>query len=237
MNNKVILVEDEQDIADVISIALKQLNIETIIFSDGKKAIDYIQDNNEKIDLYILDRMLPGRNGIEICHFLRMYKTTQSVPILMLTAMTKPEDIIEGLDAGADDYVSKPFDINILLARVKALIRRGSAFENNNEIKEEVTVFTIQGIKIDTDQFKAWCDGEIIELTVSEFKLLMAFLKNPGKVYTRNQLVEYIQDGPIAVTDRTIDTHVFGLRKKLGLYSSLIETVRGIGYRVRAEKD
>ncbi|MFZ8933085.1 MAG: response regulator [Bacteriovoracaceae bacterium] len=232
MAHKVILVEDEKDIADVICMALKPLDIETVTFEDGNKVIEYIQDNEQEVSLYILDRMIPGSNGLEVCRFLRMYKSTKSVPILMLTAMTKPENIIEGLEAGADDYVTKPFDINILLARVKALLRRRSEFrEKSKDIKED-TIFSIKGIKIDTEQFKAWCDNSEIELTVSEFKLLMAFMKNPGKVYTRNQLVEYIQDGPIAVTDRTIDTHVFGLRKKLGSYSSLIETVRGIGYRV-----
>ncbi len=235
-NKNVLIVEDEKDIAEIVSLSIQGLGLRTNVIEDGNLALDHIQDSDGKIDLFILDRMLPGQSGVEICRFLRKFKPTRNVPILMLTAMTKPEDIVEGLDAGADDYVTKPFDVNVLTARVKALLRRAVSTEASTESTTRPTHYQIKGIKIDVDQHKAWCDDQEIELTVSEFKLLLAFMQNPGKVLTRNQLVEFIQDGPIAVTDRTIDTHVFGLRKKLGQYSSVVETIRGIGYRVSAKE-
>lgn len=233
-HKNVLIVEDEKDISEIIELSLKSAGLNTKVIENGAEALDFIQGTENNIDIYILDRMLPEANGIEICRFLRTFKKTKKAPILMLTAMTNPDQIVEGLNAGADDYVTKPFDVNVLKARVSALLRRTADSKTNGE-PTNLTIYQNQGIKIDTEQFKAWCDGEEMELTLSEFKLLMAFMKTPGKVFTRNQLVEYIQDGPIAVTDRTIDTHVFGLRKKMGSYSSMVETIRGIGYRVKSE--
>jgi two-component system phosphate regulon response regulator PhoB len=178
--------------------------------------------------------MRPGTSGLEICKFLRMFKKTKARPILMITAMTRPEDIIEGLDAGADDYITKPFDTTILMARVRALLRRAEVLQSNAEGIDN-SLLTVNKLKVDTNQCKAWIEERELDLTLSEYKLLVSFLKQPGKVLTRNQLVEYIQDGPVHVTDRTIDTHIFGLRKKLKDYAKLIETIRGIGYRVAAE--
>ena len=173
--------------------------------------------------------MLPSVNGLEICKFIRLYNTTKTTPILMLTALSSPEQIVEGLDAGADDYMTKPFDHAILNARVRSLLRRRQ-FSNRTE--ENKNILRHKELVLDMDQCKVWIDNQILELTLSEYKILCCFLLSPGKVLTRNQLVEYIQDGPVHVTDRTIDTHIFGLRKKLGEYAAIIETIRGIGYRV-----
>lgn len=234
MNNKnILLVEDEIHIAEMMKQQLEINGYKVHLIFNGQEALNYIQDSNQvmNIDLYILDRMLPGANGIEICKFLRLYKQTKLSPILMVTAMTKPEQIIEGLDAGADDYITKPFDMNIFQARVKSLLRRGEIL-NQTTPKESGHVFTLLELKLDTNQCKAWIENRELELTLSEYKLLVSFMQQPGKVFTRNQLVEFIQDGPVHVTDRTIDTHIFGLRKKLGDYSKFIETIRGVGYRV-----
>lgn len=232
-NSTIVVVEDEIEISEMIQNQLKNLGHTILAFSDGKKALDYIQSNDGKeashTSLFILDRMLPSINGMEICKFVRMFNPTKTTPILMLTALSTPEQIVEGLDAGADDYMSKPFDLAILLARVRSLLRRRELTtigpENKNILKHKDLV-------VDLDQCKAWIAEQLLELTLSEYKILCCFMLSPGKVLTRNQLVEYIQDGPINVTDRTIDTHIFGLRKKLGEYSSIIETIRGIGYRV-----
>ena len=234
----ILIVEDERDISEILEVQLKTQGHNVKVIADGAEALEWIQGQGEEnsTDLYVLDWMLPNTSGIEICKFLRMFKKTKTQPILMLTAMTRPEQIVEGLDAGADDYVTKPFDNTILMARIRSLLRRGTLVGPAS--KEEETssgVFAVSALKVDTNQCKAWIEDRELDLTLSEYKLLCAFLQQPGKVYTRNQLVEYIQDGPVHVTDRTIDTHIFGLRKKLKDYSKLVETIRGIGYRVATE--
>lgn len=234
MGARILIVEDEKDISDILSVQLQNKGHQVKVIADGSEALEYIQAQNDEVDLFILDRMLPGTSGSEICKFLRMFKKTKELPILMLTAMTRPEDIIEGLDAGADDYVTKPFDATILMARLRALLRRAETL-SKSDIEKNEGLFKVNALKVDTNQCKAWIEDRELDLTLSEYKLLVAFLKQPGKVLTRNQLVEFIQDGPVHVTDRTIDTHIFGLRKKLKDYSKLIETIRGIGYRVAAE--
>ncbi|WP_372653895.1 response regulator transcription factor [Halobacteriovorax sp.] len=235
--NHILVVEDERDISDLLKLQLESMNYSVTVVEDGDAALELIQsspsdrENSEPFDLFILDRMLPGTDGLEICKFLRLFKKTKEKPILMVTALTKAESIIEGLDAGADDYINKPFDINVLSARVRSLIRRSAHVEKSSQTVEEV--INLGPICLDMSQCKVSIDKSDLDLTLSEYKLMVAFLNQPGKVLTRNQLVEFIQDGPVHVTDRTIDTHVFGLRKKLGVHSDLIETIRGIGYRVK----
>lgn len=232
----ILLVEDEKDISDLMKIQLLALGEKVTVIGNGEEALNFIQTTDERIDLFILDRMLPGANGLEICKFLRMYQKTKLSPVLMVTALTKPEQIVEGLDAGADDYVTKPFDTNILMARVRSLLRRLDFISPTISREENVNgILEIDNLKVDTIQCKVWLEGNEIELTLSEYKLLCTFMKEPGKVMTRNHLVNEIQDGPVHVTDRTIDTHIFGLRKKLGNYSKLVETIRGIGYRVASD--
>lgn len=232
-NANIIVVEDEQEISELIQAQLKTLGHKILTFGDGKKALDFIQSNDGKdsanTHLFILDRMLPSINGMEVCKFIRLFNPTKTTPILMLTALSTPDQIVEGLDAGADDYMTKPFDLTILLARVRSLLRRR---ELTNKVPENKNILRHKELVVDLDQCKALVEGIALDLTLSEFKILCCFMLSPGKVLTRNQLVEYIQDGPVHVTDRTIDTHIFGLRKKLGEYSSIIETIRGIGYRV-----
>jgi two-component system phosphate regulon response regulator PhoB len=232
-NSTIVLVEDEIEISEMIQSQLKILGHKILAFSDGKKALDFIQSNDGKeaagTSLFILDRMLPSVSGMEICKFIRLFNPTKTTPILMLTALSTPEQIVDGLDAGADDYMTKPFDLAILLARVRSLLRR---LEISTRTPANKNILQLKELIIDLDQCKVWIEGALLDLTLSEYKILCCFMLSPGKVLTRNQLVEYIQDGPVHVTDRTIDTHIFGLRKKLGEYSSIIETIRGIGYRV-----
>jgi DNA-binding response OmpR family regulator len=227
---KIVIIEDEPEISELIQSQIANFGFSTVPFFDGKKALDYIQSNDSKnVQLFIIDRMLPSVNGLEICKFIRLYNSTKSTPILMLTALSTPEQIVEGLDAGADDYMTKPFDLAILQARVRSLLRRRQISSRSEENKN---ILHLKELVLDMDQCKVWISGQLLELTLSEYKILCCFLLSPGKVLTRNQLVEYIQDGPVHVTDRTIDTHIFGLRKKLGEYAAFIETIRGIGYRV-----
>ncbi len=226
-----LIIEDELSIANLIKVNLEAEGISADIIQHGNEAIDLIQSQkSQKYSLFILDRMLPAVDGVEICKFLRMYKSTQDKPILMVTALTSPADIISGLDAGADDYITKPFDINILKARVRSLLRRVN--EESQPEQSNSKLFNHKGLRVDLEQCKVWANEEEINLTVSEFKLLCTLIEKPGKVLTRKQLVESIQGGTVHVTDRTIDTHVFGLRKKLQSLPTIIETIRGIGYRV-----
>lgn len=228
------LVEDEDHIREILQVQLTKAGHQVTAMSDGQKALDALQNDQaaRSADLFILDRMLPGASGTDLCRFIRMYKETKARPILLVTAMSKPEDVVEGLDAGADDYLTKPFENSVLLARVRSLLRRGELTRNITP-SAPTAVLQIGGIKLDTEQCQVWLDGVETDLTLSEYKLLLTFMRNAGKVFTRNQLVESIQDGPVHVTDRTIDTHIFGLRKKLGDHAGLVETIRGVGYRVK----
>ena len=229
-NAYIVLVEDEIEICEVIQNYLNQFGLKLKTFTDGKAALNYVQSEDVKqVSLFILDRMLPSISGLEILKFIRLYNNSKNIPVLMLTALSTPEQIVEGLDCGADDYMTKPFDLSVLNARVRSLLRR-----NSQVAKESLTTnkLELKGLVVDLDQCKVWINEQLVELTLSEYKLLCCFLKSPGKVLTRNQLVEFIQEGPVHVTDRTIDTHIFGLRKKLGDYANFIETIRGVGYRV-----
>lgn len=228
----IFLVEDELEISQFIETQLKRIGKNDIAsFTDGKEALNFLKDLNEKhhIELAIIDRMLPSINGLEICQFMRKNELTRATPILILTALSTPEQIIEGLDAGADDYMAKPFDHEILMARIRSLLRRN---EFAKKISENKKLLVFKELVIDQDKCSVEIKGEALDLTLSEFKILTCLLLNPGKVLTRGQLVNYVQEGPIHVTDRTIDTHIFGLRKKLGDYASIVETIRGVGYRI-----
>ncbi|WP_127714191.1 response regulator transcription factor [Halobacteriovorax sp. HLS] len=232
----ILVVEDEKDISDLIKLQLSSNGYKVTVIDNGSEAIELVQTHPSQrtdttpIDLFVLDRMLPGINGQDICKFLRVFKHTKQSPILMVTALSSTEHIVEGLDAGADDYITKPFDISILLARVRSLLRRSDLLSSQGPNED---ILSLGPVTLDKDQCKVSLKGSPIDLTLSEYKLMVAFLQQPGKVLTRNQLVEFIQDGPVHVTDRTIDTHIFGLRKKLNEYSDMIETIRGIGYRVK----
>jgi DNA-binding response OmpR family regulator len=221
-----VIVEDDKEIGDMIQTLLKKSEFVSQIFLDGKEANQFIKSEVSKnTRLFILDRMLPHMTGIELSQTIRNNKATTKIPILMVTALSSPEHIIEGLDAGADDYVTKPFDLSVFMARVRSLLRRNQP-DVSHQLKYE-------NLLIDTGQCVVTIHGTAIDLTLSEYKLLCYFFETQGKVFTRNQLVSHLQDGPVHVTSRTIDTHIFGLRKKLGEYSNIIETIRGIGYRVK----
>ena len=228
----ILVVEDDNEIRELICLQLKKENFTIDEASSGELALQKIK--KEKYDLLILDWMLPGLSGIEVTKALKARaiqaehaQEVHQTPILMVTAKSEPQDIVKGLESGADDYVTKPFDLNIFKARVKALLRRtpAGAATDNYAIK-------IGGLRIDKKSHEVVCDGVAVQLTLSEFKLLTALAANNGAVLTRDRLIEQIQGEGVSVIDRTVDTHVFGLRKKLGSCADLIETVRGIGYRI-----
>ncbi len=224
---RILVVEDESDVLELIRLHLNRKNYEVIACGDGGVALERLR--NEKYDLAVLDWMLPGVSGIELCKLIN-----RRMPVLMVTAKAESADVIAGLEAGADDYVTKPFEIPVLLARVAALLRRAKAgaatIESAASDRLKFGEFTI-----DTGRHEVMGPEGSVQLTPSEFKLLVALVGAQGKVLSRQRLIEMVQGNGVVVVDRTVDTHVFGLRKKLGQTGDLIETIRGVGYRVRHE--
>lgn len=228
VSKRVLVVEDEADIRDLMVLHLSRDGYQVEAVADGEAGMKFVKDlGRDPFDLLVLDWMLPGVSGIELAKTVR---TSSQVPILMVTARVEPADVVLGLEVGADDYVTKPFEIPVFLARVRALLRRSSTLQAAPGKKKH---YELGGIVLDEDLVEAKCDGSPIHLTHSEFKLLIALMKNQGRVLTRAALIDLVQGSDVSVVDRTIDTHVFGLRKKLGKYGDLIETVRGVGYRVQ----
>jgi two-component system, OmpR family, phosphate regulon response regulator PhoB len=178
----------------------------------------------------VLDWMLPQMSGIELLKTLDQ-EAASKIPVLMVTAKAEPENIVQGLEAGADDYITKPFEPAIFSARVKALLRRSSA-QKSAEDSEQKEI-NIGPLSLNTETYEVKLSGEVVHLTPSEFKILSTMASSQGKVLTRDHLISVVQGDGISVTGRTIDTHVFGLRKKMGEASDWIETIRGVGYRVK----
>jgi two-component system phosphate regulon response regulator PhoB len=229
---RVLVVEDEGDIQDLMVLHLKREGYEVSAVADGVEAIERLKGGG--FDLLVLDWMLPGSNGLEIAREVRAQVLTRRMPILMVTARTEAADIVLGLEAGCDDYVTKPFEIPVFLARARALLRRAAMLSKQDESAPE-EVIRIGPLVVDGRSYQAKIGDQLLELTPSEFKLLQALVQNRGRVLTRERLIDCVQGAGVTVVDRAIDTHVFGLRKKLGEFADIIETVRGVGYRVRAE--
>lgn len=225
---QILVVEDETEIRELMALHLLRQGYRVRECASSEEALKALQE--QQFSLLVLDWMLPGLSGVDLLSQLRRSKVQASV--LMVTAKTEPNDIVMGLESGADDYLTKPFEPAVLMARVKALLRRSQISEAAGEPSSTVQ---LGGLKINFETYEISVDGEALHLTPSEFKLLSAMIQNRGKVMTRDQLIDQIQGEGINVVGRTIDTHIFGLRKKLGSWSDGIETIRGIGYRVRME--
>ncbi len=220
----IIVVEDETDIQDIIAYNLKREGYEVLIAGRGDQGLSLIRAKNP--DLVILDIMLPGIDGLSLCQQLRTETKTRTLPIIILSAKEEESDVVIGLGLGADDYIPKPFSPRELLARVKAVLRRSSAQEphQQDQIRRGELI-------IDTDRHQATLQGAVLKLTATEFKLLMVLASHPGRAFSREQLLNRVVGDAVVVVDRNIDVHIRAVRKKLGAQTSLIETVRGIGYR------
>jgi len=220
---KILIIEDDLDIAEVLKLQLQLKQYEPILATNFAEAGQFL---SQDIDLFLIDRMLPDSSGLEICRLLRKHEKYNSTPIIMITAMAEPENIIEGLDAGADDYITKPFDINILHARVRAHLRRISGTSNTNELE-------MGPLYLNVSKCEVKVENEEVPLTNTEFQILVHLSKQPGIVHSREKLIQEILGNEVHVTNRTIDTHIAGLRKKLKSASNIIETIRGVGYRLK----
>lgn len=224
---RILVVEDEPDIREVIEFNLKCEGYRVSGASDGEQGLECAR--REFPDAILLDRMLPGLDGLEVCRRLKADPDLRSIPIIMVTAKAEVDDVVEGLEAGADDYLSKPFSPKELLARVKAVVRRGTWDERRTE---ERLVF--EGVVINTASHVVLVDGEDVTLTATEFRLLHFLASNPGRVFTRDTLLTRVMGDSAHLVDRNIDVHVGAIRRKLAGRRELIQTVRGVGYRFHA---
>lgn len=224
---KILIIEDERSLIEILSYNLANEGFEVLTASDGTDGLRRAQ--NALPDLIVLDLMLPGLDGLQICRQLRSDSKTQGIRILMLTAKSEEVDEIVGFNMGADDYVAKPFKIKPLISRIKALLRRPTAEQSSAE------VLSVAGIEVDRTHHTAKLDGHEMQLTPTEFKMLWTMMRRPGRPYSRNELLDNARGEDANALERTIDVHVRSLRQKLGDKGSLVETVRGIGYRFKAE--
>jgi two-component system phosphate regulon response regulator PhoB len=224
---RIVMIEDERDMADLVSARLRREGYKVDVAHDGNEGFEMVRSNPP--DLVLLDLMLPGMSGTEIAARLRDDPRTAGVPIIMLTARTEESDIVVGLKFGADDYVTKPFSLSVLAARIDAVLRRAAAAGPSGK-----GVVRIGPLLIDQHRYAVEVNGEGVALTLTEFKLLSALVAAKGRVLNRNQLMDQAIGMDVIVTDRTIDVHVTALRRKLGKARDFIQTVRGVGYRFEA---
>lgn len=226
----ILVVEDDQDIQQLVSYNLIRAGFNVTCADTGEEALDLI--DSEHFDAIILDLMLPGKSGIEVCRIVRQLKDSKSIPIIMLTAKGEEEDIVTGLESGADDYVTKPFSPKVLVARVQAVIRRVLQ-EQVAENKTKGGIISIHSLTIDPGRHEVLSNGQPIQLTNTEFTILLQLAIRPGWVFTRQQIIDQARGYDYLITPRAIDVQIFGLRKKLGSTGRYIETVRGVGYRMK----
>jgi len=225
---KILVVDDEKDIVELISYNLEQEGFAVIKAYDGQMAWERVK--TAKLDLVVLDLMIPGIHGLEVCKLIRRDAATETLPIIMLTAKSDQVDKILGLELGADDYVTKPFNIRELIARIRAVLRR---YEGRQQIELSET-FAFQGLSVNFGSCTVAVDGKKVDLSSREFKLLKFFTEHPGRVYSRDQLLDYVWGDEAFVEPRTVDVHISRLRATIEQDKEnpkYILTVRGIGYK------
>jgi two-component system alkaline phosphatase synthesis response regulator PhoP len=226
--NMIYIVEDDSEIREMEAYALKTSGFDVNAFDCGKGLDEAVRDCVP--DLFILDIMLPGEDGLSILRRLRAQESTKNVPVIMLTAKSSELDKVKGLDSGADDYIAKPFGILEFISRVKALLRRSGTL---NAEPEEQQPLSLGGVFIDEAKRSVTAGGENVELTYKEYELLKLLLSHPGLVYTRQQILEKIWGIDFKMDTRTVDMHIKTLRQKLGEQGAIIQTIRNVGYKAQ----
>ncbi len=222
----ILVVDDEEDVVEVVSHFLEEEGYHVTKAYDGEEALEKAAPD---IDLILLDILLPGLDGYEVCERLRSRVETETIPIIFLTAKGEEEDQIRGLMLGGDDYLTKPVSPQVILAHVKAVLRRSGV--------EESKTLQVNGLTIYEDEYRASLDGKDLGLTLTEFELVRYLVRHPRKAFTRQQLLETIWKDAMMVTERTVDAHIKNLREKLGPFARHIQTVRGVGYRFVQDAD
>ena len=230
MKERILVVDDEDDILELISYNLEKEGYIVESVKTGERALSTAQTRVP--DAVILDLMLPGLDGVEVCRRLKADAKTRHVPVVMLTAKSEDTDVVSGLEVGADDYVTKPFSPKVLIARLRAVLRR--AREAGDDSAPDPTI-RVHDLEIDIPRHTVRCAGVPIELSATEFAVLEILARNAGWVYSRAKIIDAVKGSDYPVTERSVDVQILGLRRKLGRHGDMIETVRGVGYRFRAE--
>jgi two-component system phosphate regulon response regulator PhoB len=225
----ILVVEDDTDIQQLVSYNLIKAGFNVTCADTGEEALQLL--GREAFDAMVLDLMLPGKDGNEVCRVVRSQEAIKGLPIIMLTAKSEEDDIVSGLECGADDYVTKPFSPRVLIARLEAALRRKP--EPEAVAEEQAGFISRHGMEIHSGRHEVRVNGEEIHLTASEFTILELMAARPGWVFSRQQIIDQVRGYDYSITPRAVDVQIFGLRKKLGPAGACIETVRGIGYRIR----
>jgi two-component system phosphate regulon response regulator PhoB/two-component system alkaline phosphatase synthesis response regulator PhoP len=228
MQKMIYIVEDEPDIAELVAIKLQSAGFDTRIFSRGRPMLDALE--SAPCDLLVLDLMLPDMDGIQICTKIREGEHNKGLPIIMLTARVDVADRIKGLETGADDYLSKPFEGKELVARVNAVLRRSDSSAQTKDI------FIPPALKLDMNRYEAIIGEERLDLTLTEFRILKLLASKPDRVWSRSAILDHLWGNDKIVIERSVDVHIKNLREKLGDYSGHIQNVRGVGYCFSMEK-
>ena len=236
----ILIVDDEFAILELITYNLEKAGFSVIRSENGATALQLARDSQP--DLIILDLMLPDMSGLDICRIIKHDEKTSHIPIIMATAKTEDSDIVTGLELGATDYVTKPFSPRVLIARVQSVLRRTDAFEpqpvieqSNTLNKDTFSSIKLHNVKIIPAKFEVFVDDEHVAFSATEFAILQFLVSHPGQVFTRQRIINEVKGDSYPVTDRAIDVQILSIRKKLGERCKIIETIRGIGYRVIEE--
>lgn len=225
---RILVVDDESDIGELLKYNLEQDGFDVLVLQEGEELMAHLQSYEP--DLLILDLMLPGVSGLDLCRQLKRDQRFENLPIIILSAKSSETDKIVGLEIGADDYVTKPFSPREAVARVKAVLRR---YEDKDRGSSTKSVFELDGLRIDVSRYEVKVDGQETKLTNTEFKILHCLAQRPGHVFNRSQLIDFALGKDVSVVDRTIDVHITNLRKKLHTRGPQIESIRGVGYRLK----
>jgi len=226
----VLVVDDEKDILELIRYNLEREGYSVHSVTSGEAAL--VEADRLQPDLVVLDLMLPGMDGLEVCRRLRRNEVTHRIALLMLTAKSEDADVVTGLEVGADDYLTKPFSPRVLIARIRAVLRRREEDTNTDQGAETVSV---HGITIDTVRHQVFVNETAVELSASEFAILEFLARHPGWVFSREKIIDAVHGKDYPVTERSVDVQILGLRKRLGGHGQFVQTVRGVGYRLQSD--
>lgn len=228
LKSKILLIEDEEDIAALIKLHAEFSGYKLHVEVDGLNG--FLAVERERPDLVILDLMLPGLSGLDVCRKIKAHPDLKDIPVIMISAKSEELDVVLGLELGADDYVTKPFSPKVLFSRIRAVLRRGKESDKGPKI------ITFAEFTMELDRYQIRKKNKTLALTLSEYGILRRLVLSRGKVLTRNQLLDDVQNNDAFIVDRNIDVHIASLRKKLGPHFNLIETVRGVGYRLKEDE-